>query len=826
MVWATEVLLTWCLKIPHFHCLYQFVGCKNLITCMMLSLLMVRSISSSTATALHPLNPITCHASFFVFKSQSKILLFQYIMSRVILIISLYRSSHHFSFYLRVVRETKSSYHHRIGDPFSTLIFLSFSLPHYSSSFRLFLCYDDIRHPLCRPSPPMRPPSFVLLLFLLLLVLLSISLPASVASPLSTVAISRASNTTVVCAVVRSIANDEYELSCTSLPTGLQLTYTSGNISSSAIAGGEGFLCFLRMSTNVSTMVWWGFYQESDYYGSSRDYKRVYRGPPLADLSAGDSRVCGIRAGGRPICWRWKQLVFPEGIRCFGNDTGVVGHEPTGSYRTIAAGSRHACAVSREGKLVCWGTGAPAMGATPSEISSLALGENKTCALGSQGRVTCWGERSNLPCSLNDTQFMAIQAKGSAICGILRVDYSLYCWGSDVFDHNPVVYANVLPGTCVPISSCRCGVLEGSGTLCDRGSAVCRLCEPEKISNPTASPTPSSPPPPPSTNRAETSHKRRTVFVVIGSVGLALGVAASFCFCLLHFALARPHGSETSHTPIEWRFSSLVGGGRSPMLEEFPLSVLLAATDNFAESHKTGSGSFGSVYRATLDDGRVNKRHDKESAFLSELALLSRVNHKNLVRLLGYCKQGAERVLVYEFMTNGTLHDQLHKLPGASLASWSARLRVALDAARGLEYLHTYAVPPIIHRDIKSSNILLDDTWTAKVSDFGLSLMNPVDEEQGPVRTAGTVGYMDPEYYRLQHLTAKSDVYSFGVVLLELLTGCKAVTYVGYLAIDCVSPEGRERPTMTEVVDGLERAVAACDTPAGSLDRSTTVRSI
>ncbi|RZS03515.1 hypothetical protein BHM03_00033717 [Ensete ventricosum] len=786
----------------------------------------------------------------------------------------------------------------------------------------------------------MRPPSFVLLL----VVLLPISLRASVASPLSTVAISRASNTTVVCAVVRSRTNDEYELSCTSLPMGLERTYTSGNISSSAIAGGEGFLCFLRLSTNVSTMVWWGFYQESDYYGSSRDYKRVYRGPPLADLSAGDSRVCGIHAGGRPICWRWNQLVFPEGvklsdiavggdfvcgllrgsmeIRCFGNDTGVVGHEPTGSYRMIAAGSRHACAVSRDGKLVCWGAGAPAMGATPSEISSLALGENKTCALGSQGRVTCWGERSSLPCGHNDTQFLAIQAKGSAICGILMVDYSLFCWGSDVFDHNPVVYANVLPGTCVPISSCRCGVLEGSGTLCDRGSAVCRLCEPEKISNPTASPAPSSPPPPPSTNRAGTSHKRRTAFVVIGSVGLAIGIAASFCFCLLHFgrcngrvhdsggmhsaaagalpqgiasALARPHGSESAHTSIEWRFSSLVGRGCSPMLEEFPLSVLLAATDNFAESHKIGSGSFGSVYRATLDDGRVvaikraetsastskspagaaaaaaeNKRHDKESAFLAELALLSRVNHKNLVSLLGYCKQGAERVLVYEFMTNGTLHDQLHKLPGASLASWSARLRVALDAARGLEYLHTYAVPPIIHRDIKSSNILLDDTWTAKVSDFGLSLMNPVDVEQGPVRTAGTVGYMDPEYYRLQHLTAKSDVYSFGVVLLELLTGCKvirryddsstpmnivefavphivahdihrvldpnlppplpseieAVTYVGYLAIDCVSPEGRERPTMTEVVNGLERAAAACDAPATSLDRSTTVRSI
>ncbi|KAJ8493932.1 hypothetical protein OPV22_015653 [Ensete ventricosum] len=645
----------------------------------------------------------------------------------------------------------------------------------------------------------MRPPSFVLLL----VVLLPISLRASVASPLSTVAISRASNTTVVCAVVRSRTNDEYELSCTSLPMGLERTYTSGNISSSAIAGGEGFLCFLRLSTNVSTMVWWGFYQESDYYGSSRDYKRVYRGPPLADLSAGDSRVCGIHAGGRPICWRWNQLVFPEGvklsdiavggdfvcgllrgsmeIRCFGNDTGVVGHEPTGSYRIIAAGSRHACAVSRDGKLVCWGAGAPAMGATPSEISSLALGENKTCALGSQGRVTCWGERSSLPCGHNDTQFLAIQAKGSAICGILMVDYSLFCWGSDVFDHNPVVYANVLPGTCVPISSCRCGVLEGSGTLCDRGSAVCRLCEPEKISNPTASPVPSSPPPPPpSTNRAGTSHKRRTAFVAIGSVGLAIGIAASFCFCLLHFgrcngrvhdsggmhsaaagalpqgiasALARPHGSESAHTPIEWRFSSLVGRGCSPMLEEFPLSVLLAATDNFAESHKIGSGSFGSVYRATLDDGRVvaikraetsastskspagaaaaaaaeNKRHDKESAFLAELALLSRVNHKNLV------------------------------------------IRRYDDSSTPMNIVE-FAVPHIVAHDIHR---VLDP-----------NLPPPLPSE------------------------------------------IEAVTYVGYLAIDCVSPEGRERPTMTEVVNGLERAAAACDAPATSLDRSTTVRSI
>ncbi|PQQ18881.1 serine/threonine-protein kinase-like protein CCR4 [Prunus yedoensis var. nudiflora] len=127
-------------------------------------------------------------------------------------------------------------------------------------------------------------------------------------------------------------------------------------------------------------------------------------------------------------------------------------------------------------------------------------------------------------------------------------------------------------------------------------------------------------------------------------------------------------------------------------------------------------------------------------------------------------------------MNNATLHDHLHNLPHSPLVSWAARINVALDAARGVEYLHMYAVPPVIHRDIKSSNILLDDTLRAKVSDFGLSLMGPEDDQSYlSLRAAGTFGYMDPEYYRLQQLTTKSDVYSFGVVLLELLSGYNAI---------------------------------------------------
>lgn len=304
------------------------------------------------------------------------------------------------------------------------------------------------------------------------------------------------------------------------------------------------------------------------------------------------------------------------------------------------------------------------------------------------------------------------------------------------------------------------------------------------------------------------------------------------------------------------------------------MEALHRVTNDFSEEHKIGSGSFGSVYRATLEDGRdvaikraeissssgagigaLTRRREKESAFRTELALLSRVNHKNLVHLLGFCEERGEGVLVYDYMPNGTLHHHLHQLDDSPLVAWTRRIKVALDAARGIEYLHSYAVNPIIHRDIKSSNILLDASWTAKVADFGLSLFGPSDGVSPlSLRAAGTVGYMDPEYYRRQRLTAKSDVYSFGVVLLELLSGMRAihrvgqsgpprnlvdhmvphivadnlhrvldsrvppptpceieaVNSVGYLAADCVLPDGRYRPTMTEIVAALEKALVVC----------------
>lgn len=324
--------------------------------------------------------------------------------------------------------------------------------------------------------------------------------------------------------------------------------------------------------------------------------------------------------------------------------------------------------------------------------------------------------------------------------------------------------------------------------------------------------------------------------------------------------------------PLEESFS------RRGHLHEFSLDVLLKATNNFSEEFKIGRVSFGSVYHATLDDGRrVTIKRVEVSAppsdkgkmktnnnefFSNELEFnLSRVNHKNLARLLGFCEECNERVLVYEYMYNGTLFDQLHNnFESSELVSWPKRIKVALDVARGIEYLHDYAVPRVIHRDIKSANILLDATWTAKVSDFGLCAVGPQGEEPHLYLevdvVVGTFGYVDPECLTRDLVaTTKNDVYSFGVVLLELLSGCKAihmsedgeqknvvgclVPYIiqGYisrvldprmpppgpleikamadvacLGANCVAAEGRDRPSMREVANSLDRALATWST--------------
>ncbi|OAY66844.1 putative LRR receptor-like serine/threonine-protein kinase [Ananas comosus] len=224
-------------------------------------------------------------------------------------------------------------------------------------------------------------------------------------------------------------------------------------------------------------------------------------------------------------------------------------------------------------------------------------------------------------------------------------------------------------------------------------------------------------------------------------------------------------------------------------VKSFTFEEMAAATSNFSDSTQVGQGGYGKVYRGVLADGIVVaiKRAQQGSLqgskeFCTEIELLSRLHHRNLVALLGYCDEEDEQMLVYEFMPNGTLRDHLSPRSKEPL-NFSMRLRIALGSARGILYLHTEADPPIFHRDIKATNILLDSKFVAKVADFGLSRLAPIPTAEGTtpghVSTVvkGTPGYLDPEYFLTHKLTDKSDVYSLGVVFLELLTGMQPISH-------------------------------------------------
>ncbi|KAL0723296.1 hypothetical protein Bca4012_037895 [Brassica carinata] len=209
-----------------------------------------------------------------------------------------------------------------------------------------------------------------------------------------------------------------------------------------------------------------------------------------------------------------------------------------------------------------------------------------------------------------------------------------------------------------------------------------------------------------------------------------------------------------------------------------------AATNNFSDDNQIGEGGFGIVYQGILQDGQVVaiKRAKKEhfenlrKEFKSEVDLLSKIGHRNLVKLLGYVDKGDERLIITEYVRNGTLRDHLDGTRGSTL-NFNQRLEIVIDVCHGLTYLHSYAERQIIHRDIKSSNILLTDSLRAKVADFGFARGGPSDSNQTHILTQvkGTVGYLDPEYMRTYQLTAKSDVYSFGILLVEILTGRRPV---------------------------------------------------
>ncbi|KAL1218373.1 putative leucine-rich repeat receptor-like protein kinase [Cardamine amara subsp. amara] len=336
---------------------------------------------------------------------------------------------------------------------------------------------------------------------------------------------------------------------------------------------------------------------------------------------------------------------------------------------------------------------------------------------------------------------------------------------------------------------------------------------------------------------------KKSVYIIplVASVVGVLGLVTAIALFLL-YKKRHPSGG-----------SGGVGTGPLDTTKRYyKYSEVVKITNNF--ERVLGQGGFGKVYHGVLNDDQVAVKILSESStqgyreFRAEVELLLRVHHKNLTALIGYCNEGKKLALIYEFMANGTLGDYLSGKKSYVL-SWEERLQISLDAAQGLEYLHNGCKPPIVQRDVKPANILINEKLQAKIADFGLSRSVALDgTNQGSTAVAGTIGYLDPEYQLTQELSEKSDVYSFGVVLLEVVTGQPVITRsataenkhisdqvelllskgdirgimdpklgerfdigsawkITEVAMACASSNSRNRPTMSQVVAELKESV-------------------
>ncbi|KAK3023173.1 hypothetical protein RJ639_043482 [Escallonia herrerae] len=569
----------------------------------------------------------------------------------------------------------------------------------------------------------------------------------------------------------------------------------------SQIAAGMNHVCAIRgsyvSSIGYGIVDCWGFYQTSNGHDVATVpvYNSSFSDPNNAlfnEIVSGDGFSCGVSKNGSVICW--------------GPKSGDLKYSAIfGSMKALISDRDSVCGISGiSGEVKCLGNGKELGGPdNDTHFVSLSAGAHHSCGIREDDHgIECWGSinASSVP---KGSGFTAIASSDYTTCGVREADLVLDCW--DVHGQSPPDYSPPLqlcsPGVCSP-GSCASGefVFNASilnepeltslcvqrdlkiclpcgsncsdgffpSSLCsenaDRICTACSLCQNSSCWDTCGHPSSSD-------YRLQEQREMKKLVIIVGACVSALTlVSIGWCLAPRLFVTSNTERGRSYFTSClskqvveaEPDPDLQVSVSMAPFVgtaQVFRLSELKDGTSGFKEFNELGRGSYGFVYKATLADGshvavkRANAAtiiHTNSREFEAELDILCNVRHSNIVNLLGYCAEMGERLLVYEFMPHGTLHDHLHG--ELSPLDWNLRLKISAQAARGIEYLHKVASPQIVHGDVKTSNILLDSNWEARVADFGI------------LSASNTESNRDIE----------SDVYSFGIVLLEILSGRKA----------------------------------------------------